>query len=156
MYYYTISMIKVSYNQEEGEDLCYKYPQIELTFEVFDGFVSCEGDEGLIVFKPETLGDSGEWQKLLDSIENKTNYSVKSYGTNSNYCVSHNRGSLSISIGAYGSGMVGSLTVFVPLSENNKKLLEKIKRVAECAENDVEYLDIDDDKPPKKTVVRSE
>ncbi len=96
----------------------YKYPQIELTF------------------NPETLGDSDNWQNLINSIKNKKNYHIKSCGTNSHYCVSHEDGSLVTNVGAYGLGMVGSL------NKRNKKLLRKIKMIAEYVENNVEYIDV--------------
>lgn len=122
-------MITVTYDHEDEDEIGFTYPIVDICFE-----------HDQINFCPETLRSSAEWQNLLNSIRTNTKYCVESFGTNSNYSVCYDGTILTLSVAAHGSGCVGSLTVTIPLTEYNLDLIEKIRNVAQCVENNIEYI----------------
>lgn len=124
-------MLTVEYLNDEYESVVdYAYPNIQATFNYHGA---------TIVFCPESLGKSNNWTQLLAAIQNNTPYNLESCGTNSNYGLHHDNGFLTLSIGAYGSGTVGSLDITIPLSENVTQTLVELEKLAKCIEARVAY-----------------
>lgn len=108
----------------------YAWPNITVVFD-------CNGTK--ITFSPQTLGKSMEWTKLNSAVENGTEFSISSCGTNSNYTIGYSNNIFNLSVSAYGSGMVGSLNVDIVLNEEIRQTLIELEKLSKCIENKVAY-----------------
>jgi hypothetical protein len=123
-------MLKVLYeltvNDEVGGEPDYSSPNIAVEF-------NCSGAR--ISFCPETLGESKEWSNLITAIKNGTKYSICSEGTNSNYTIGYDNSKLNLSIGAFGSGTVGELSVVLLMTSDIEQTLIELEKLAMAIEN---------------------
>lgn len=123
-------MLTVNYESDENSVIDYTCPDICAVF---------KAGSTKVTFCPEILGSSEKWSRLLLAVQNNTKYSIYSAGTNKYYDVSHESNRLNISIGAYGSGTVGSLSVDLDVNGINIETLVGLEMLAKCIENGVDY-----------------
>lgn len=120
--------LQVSYKQKVGEEICYKYPDICATF---------KSGNTEIVFLPESLKSTEEWNMFMTAIEKNLHSHIILSGTNSYYELEYDDNMFSVSLQSSGSGCVGGVCTTIPFTPEIKETLERLEKLAKCIEDNI-------------------